>query len=75
MLPVACNQSMILGDFEEIGSRKCLILIWLLPPRDSNPDMLIQSQISPSENKGNKDLHSAKRDQTRQKRANRTQTQ
>ena len=26
----------------------------------------IQSQISPSENKGNKDLHSAKRDQTRQ---------
>jgi hypothetical protein len=40
-------------------------VIWL-PPRDSNPDMLIQSQISPSENKGNKDLHSAKRDQTRQ---------
>jgi hypothetical protein len=29
-------------------------------------DMLIQSQISPSENKGNEDLHSAKRDQTRQ---------
>jgi hypothetical protein len=24
---------------------KCLILIWL-PPRDSNPDMLIQSQLS-----------------------------
>jgi hypothetical protein len=35
-------------------------------PRDSNPDMLIQSQISPTENKENKDLHSAKRDQTRQ---------
>jgi hypothetical protein len=29
-------------------------------------DMLIQSQISPSENKEHKDLHSAKRDQTRQ---------
>jgi hypothetical protein len=28
--------------------------------------MLIQSQISPTENKENKDLHSAKRDQTRQ---------
>jgi hypothetical protein len=28
--------------------------------------MLIQSQISPSENKENKHLHSAKRDQTRQ---------
>jgi hypothetical protein len=40
-------------------------VIWL-PPRDSNPDMLIQSQISPIENKENKDLHSAKRDQTRQ---------
>jgi hypothetical protein len=40
-------------------------VIWL-PPRDSNPDMLIQSQISPSENKENKDLQSAKRDQTRQ---------
>lgn len=24
---------------------KCLILNWL-PPRDSNPDMLIQSQLS-----------------------------
>ena len=24
---------------------KCLILFWL-PPRDSNPDMLIQSQLS-----------------------------
>jgi hypothetical protein len=45
--------------------RNLLILIWL-PPRDSNPDMLIQSQISPTENKENKDLHSAKRDQTRQ---------
>ena len=40
-------------------------VIWL-PPRDSNPDMLIQSQISPSENKEDKDLHSAKRDQPRQ---------
>jgi hypothetical protein len=39
---------------------------YLAAPRDSNPDMLIQSQISPSENKGNKDLQSAKRDQTRQ---------
>jgi hypothetical protein len=28
--------------------------------------MLIQSQISTAENKGNKDLHSAKDDQTRQ---------
>jgi hypothetical protein len=65
MLPVACYQSVILGVFEEIGSRKALILNWL-PPRDSNPDMLIQSQISPSENKENRDLHSAKRDQTRQ---------
>jgi len=37
-----------------------------LPPRDSNPDMLIQSQISPTENKENRDLRSAKRDQTRQ---------
>jgi hypothetical protein len=42
-----------------------LDFIWL-PPRDSNPDMLIQSQISPSENKEDKNLHSAKRDQTRQ---------
>jgi len=40
-------------------------VIWL-PPRDSNPDMLIQSQISPTENKENRDLRSAKRDQTRQ---------
>jgi hypothetical protein len=45
------------GEGEEV--------IWL-PPRDSNPDMLIQSQISPSENKEHKDLHSAKRDQPRQ---------
>ena len=45
MLLVACYQSVILGVFEEIGSRKSLILIWL-PPRDSNPDMLIQSQLS-----------------------------
>lgn len=29
-------------------------------------DMLIQSQISPTENKENRDLRSAKRDQTRQ---------
>jgi hypothetical protein len=35
-------------------------------PRDSNPDMLIQSQISHVENKENKDLRSAKRTQTRQ---------
>jgi hypothetical protein len=39
--------------------------IWL-PPRDSNPDMLIQSQISRSQNKGINDLQSAKRTQTRQ---------
>jgi hypothetical protein len=37
-----------------------------LPPRDSNPDMLIQSQISRSQNKGINDLQSAKRTQTRQ---------
>ena len=42
-LPVARYQSVILGVFEGIGSCKCLILIWL-PPRDSNPDMLIQRQ-------------------------------
>jgi hypothetical protein len=29
--------------FEEFADRKSLILIWL-PPRDSNPDMLIQRQ-------------------------------
>jgi hypothetical protein len=40
-------------------------VIWL-PPRDSNPDMLIQSQISPAENKEDKDLHSVKRDRSRQ---------
>jgi hypothetical protein len=32
--------------------------IWL-PPRDSNPDMLIQSHFTDSENKGNQALNSA----------------
>jgi hypothetical protein len=31
--------------FGEFANRKSLILNWL-PPRDSNPDMLIQSQLS-----------------------------
>jgi hypothetical protein len=35
-------------------------------PRDSNPDMLIQSQISHVENKENTDLRPAKCVQTRQ---------
>ena len=33
------------SDFGLVRKRKLLILIWL-PPRDSNPDMLIQSQLS-----------------------------
>jgi hypothetical protein len=48
-----------------LGTQFSNCMIWL-PPRDSNPDMLIQSQISPSENKGNKELHSAKSDKSRQ---------
>jgi hypothetical protein len=31
------------GFFGNFADRKCLILNWL-PPRDSNPDMLIQRQ-------------------------------
>src|SRR5215469_15371500 len=37
-----CYRSAVL---EEFADRKLLILNWL-PPRDSNPDMLIQSQLS-----------------------------
>jgi hypothetical protein len=37
-----CYRSTVL---EGTADRKPLILIWL-PPRDSNPDMLIQSQLS-----------------------------
>jgi hypothetical protein len=37
-----CYRSAVL---EGATDRKLLILIWL-PPRDSNPDMLIQSQLS-----------------------------
>ncbi len=37
-----CYRSAVL---EGITDCKLLILIWL-PPRDSNPDMLIQSQLS-----------------------------
>ena len=37
-----CYRSPVFGEF---ANRKSLILIWL-PPRDSNPDMLIQSQLS-----------------------------
>jgi hypothetical protein len=39
--------------------------IWL-PPRDSNPDMLIQSQNPSVENKGNEELNSVKCGQVRQ---------
>jgi hypothetical protein len=53
------------GFSDDAQSTEAEAVIWL-PPRDSNPDMLIQSQISPAENKGNKDLHSAKCTQTRQ---------
>jgi hypothetical protein len=54
------------GKFsEDLQSVEAEEVIWL-PPRDSNPDMLIQSQISPSENKEIRDLHSAKGALTRQ---------
>jgi len=45
--------------------KKRRLVLWL-PPRDSNPDMLIQSPVIPSEYKENKDLLSAKCDQVRQ---------
>ena len=53
------------GFSDDAQSTEAEAVIWL-PPRDSNPDMLIQSQISSSENKEDKDLHSAKRDKPRQ---------
>jgi hypothetical protein len=37
-----------------------------LPPRDSNPDMLIQSQNSEFEDKEDKELNSAKSSEIRQ---------
>jgi hypothetical protein len=39
--------------------------IWL-PPRDSNPDMLIQSLLSPIENKENDVISSAESGKVRQ---------
>ena len=36
----------IFGFFEgQENQRRCCVFSWL-PPRDSNPDMLIQSQLS-----------------------------
>lgn len=53
-------------SFQVRGKMQTLKKLFGCPPGIRNPDMLIQSQISPSENKENKDLHSAKRDQLRQ---------